>query len=114
MGPQKLSGTETQFVHDTWTEVLDNDIRPSAQFARCIPVPVTREVEIDTSFAAVEVSVRQPRQPGACRRVDMHDIGTVLRQELGGERARDVLAEIDDANAVEGTRHAFSSRTNIE
>jgi len=55
------------------------------------------QVKRDPAFAALEerISIRVPRW--TVRRIDMDDIGTLIRKHDGSQRASNVLAEVDHA-----------------
>jgi hypothetical protein len=76
------------------------------------------EVEHDAALAAVRVHVeaRAPAAPVGAdphrvadpRRLDLHHLGALIREDHAGEGARQDLRDVDDANACERSRHRSS------
>lgn len=90
-------GAEAKALHDTGPEVFDDHVRGGDELACEVEVSGDRQVECDSTFATVPGLVGWRVPGGTSRWVDADDVGALVREEHRAERARDVLAEIDDA-----------------
>src|SRR5262245_7278528 len=61
----------------------------------------------DAALTAVPGSIGRCIPQRSARRINADDIGPLISQQHGSERSCDVLAKIDDPNAVEYTEHTF-------
>src|SRR5262245_14015085 len=61
----------------------------------------------DTALAAIPGSIGRRIPPQSTRRLHADDIGTLISQQHARKRSCDILAKIDDPNAVEYTGHTF-------
>ncbi len=78
-----------------------------------IAVGFSLEVEDDAALVAVVGGVGGAVPDGAAGRVDADDIGALVAQEHGRHGAGDVLAEVDNLDAVESARHCRILPANV-
>ena len=98
-------GADAEAVHDAGPEVLDHHVGAVDQALRDLEVAGRLEVEGDASLAALEEGVGRMLPARAARRVDVDDVGALVGEHDAGQRAGDVLAEIDNADTGEWTCH---------
>ena len=89
-------------IGDAGAEVFDEDIGPTDEFLGVVEPVRALQVELHGTLAAV------PGGKGglgagrvAAGAFDLDDVGALLGKEHAKQRARNVLAELDDANAAE-------------
>jgi hypothetical protein len=100
VGAGQVRCSQTESSHHPGAEVLDDDIRVPAQIEGRLPTCVLSEIEDDPALATVQVGIRQAREAGTLRWIDMDHVRAVLGQELSEQGPSHVLAEVDDSNSL--------------
>jgi hypothetical protein len=59
------------------------------------------EVQHDAALAALQYGIGRMPPPGPARRVDADDLGALVGQQQCRQRSDEILAETDDADAVQ-------------
>jgi hypothetical protein len=99
----EFGGIEPQPRHHVGAEVLDHHVGAGDEPARDVEVGGLLEVEHEGTLAAVPHGVGRGVPARATGRIDADHVGAVVGELHGGERPGDVLAEVDDAQALEGS-----------
>ena len=87
-------------------EVFDHDVGGGREAARGGEVARPLQVQDRPALAPVEERVRDTGHARAAGRVDVDDVGTLVGEQHGRQRPGHVLAEVDDPQACQRTRHA--------
>ena len=110
--------SQTEVVHRSRLEVLDEDVTPADEVDDERPPARVLQIDGDAPLAAVDreevgsLAVgRAGRGPvpavvAPSRVLDLDHLGAVVAQDLGGERTGDDAREVDDADPAEKRGHA--------
>ncbi len=97
---RRAFGAQSEAVHHPWSEVLDEHIGAVHEASRRLSLRCRLQVKRDAAFAALEKGIGI-RIPGwTVRRIDMDDVGTLIRKHDRGQRSSKVVAEVNDAETV--------------
>src|SRR5262249_41017796 len=88
-------------------EILDQHVGCRDQLRRDRQFIGLLEMQRDAALTAVPGGVGRCIPQRSARRINADDIGPLISQQHGSERSCDVLAKIDDPNAVEYPGHTF-------
>ena len=98
-------GAEPETFHRAVCEILDDDIGGCDQAFSHMAISRLMKVEDNAALAALEDSVRVVPPERAAGRIDTDHIRACIGQQHGCQRTRQVLSEIDDADALECAAH---------
>ena len=101
-GGQDRVRAEAEAVHHARPEVLQDDVGGAGQPPGQGQAGRVLEVDDDGPLAAVPGGVGRGVPPRAAGRVDADDLRALVGQQHPGQRAGDVLAEVDNADAGQG------------
>ncbi len=115
---------QAEALHRARAKIVDDDVAAFRHAQRSGPAGVRRKVDADAALVAVEGNKRGAGALGVAGRVvghaeiarfvaaarflDLDDVGTEVAQHLRGGRRREDAREVEDADAVEGRRHAHA------
>jgi hypothetical protein len=86
-------------------EVFDHHVRGGGEAARGGEVARPPQVQDRPALAPVEERVRDTGHARAAGRVDVDDVGALVGEQHGCQRPGHVLAEVDNPEACQRTRH---------
>ena len=95
---------DPESVGDARTEVLDHDVRRSDERLRPGAVPLVVEIEGQVAPSAQQDRVDRRIPSGSARRVDPHDVGSLVGEQHPEERTGEVLAEVHHPHAGQRPR----------
>jgi hypothetical protein len=102
---------DTQPISRRRLERRDDDVSPGRELVQRVARRVGLEVERDALFAPAPHRERgQSPQSAAPRGIDHEHIGTVIGEHHAGERRRDALSDLDDAQAIGERRSTWWRR----
>ena len=120
MALAQLVDAEAEALHGAGPEILHQDVRLRDQLGEHLAAGRALDVDRQRTLAAV----RRDEQRGelavlvdggaaaagdiAADRLDLQNVGALIRQKHGRERARHHAGQIEDANAAEWARHGHS------
>ena len=120
MALAQLIDAETEALHGAGPEILHQHIRLRDQLGEHLAPGRAFDVDRQRTLAAV----RRDKERGklavlvdrgaaaagdiAADRLDLQDVGALIRQKHGRERARHNASQIEDTNAAEWARHGHS------
>ncbi len=102
---------KTKPLHDPRPEILDHHIGRGDQVARDRKIIGAFEVQHNAALAALQYGIGGMPPAGPTRRVDANDLGVLVGQQQCRQRSGEILAEIDDADAVERAGHLTTPRS---
>lgn len=102
---------KTEPLHDPRPEILDHHIGRGDQVARDRKIIGAFEVQHNAALAALQYGIGGMPPAGPTRRVDANDLGVLVGQQQCRQRSGEILAEIDDADAVERAGHLTTPRS---
>jgi hypothetical protein len=98
---------DSEAVGDADRHVVVDDVGLLDQLARDVDALRVLEVERDVALAALATHERLVDEAHAVagERLDLDDVGAEVADDHRAERPREVLAEVDEHDALERSRH---------
>jgi hypothetical protein len=111
MGFARRQRAKTKPLHDPRPEILDHHIGRGDQVARDRKIIGAFKVQHDAALATLQYGIGGMPPAGPARRVDANDLGALIGQQQCRQRSSEILAEIDDADAVQRAGHLTTPRS---
>src|SRR5262249_24763815 len=111
--PRHGIDAKAQTVHDAGTKVFNDDVSAVDETLSCGDACRCLEIQGDAPLATVEERLCRVLPARTTGRVEVYHVCDLITEHDGGQRPRDVLAKIDDTDAIQGACHGhlLSCRT---
>ena len=116
---EQLARIEAEVAHRAGPQVLDDDVRargqPPEHVLPCLGLEIERDAALrpiephEVAALAVHHRLEPAREIATARILDLHDVGTEIRELHAAERAGHVVADLEHAEAIQRRGHPGES-----